>query len=191
MRNRGVEMWIAGLTSIAAFLTGGCGGEEGGAGEKGSLQSSCVSNQLDLERAIPDGQGCDNWGYSDCYGFASECVNYCAHEFCQPESCETAKDCEGFFGTPQAGLGWVCTDYVVSSRSYGTWCDLDEVCVEGTINCPCAPGDVCGPDPFGSGNMRCVAVTWESTCPSACIVGSVCCGGAFCSGNCIGTPCCS
>lgn len=28
------------------------------------------------------------------------------------------------------------------------------------------------------------------TCPSGCRQGSVCCGFPFCSGNCIGSPCC-
>lgn len=29
-----------------------------------------------------------------------------------------------------------------------------------------------------------------SDCAAGCKVGSVCCGGAFCGGDCIGTPCC-
>lgn len=29
------------------------------------------------------------------------------------------------------------------------------------------------------------------TCPSGCRQGSVCCGFPFCSGNCIGSPCCN
>jgi hypothetical protein len=157
----------------------------------GALQSQCVIDQLNLERTLADGQACDNWGYSDCSGFGSECINYCAFDFCQPEPCETAEDCNAFFGELGGAETWACEEYVVSSKGYGTWCTPVEHCPEGTVGCPCLPGDACGPDPWGEGNMTCEAGICESSCPSACIQGSVCCGGAFCSGNCIGTPCCS
>ncbi len=191
MRDRIWGTWQLCGIATAALLIASCDGESGSSNGEGSLQSSCVANQLDLERTLEDGKGCDNWGYSDCSGFASECINYCAHGFCQPESCETNADCSAYFADPGPGIGFLCEDYVVNSKSYGSWCKLGEVCDEGTLNCPCAPGDVCGPDPFGDGNMRCVSGTCESQCPSACIQGSVCCGGTLCSGNCIGTPCCS
>jgi hypothetical protein len=61
-------------------------------------------------------------------------------------------------------------------------------------------GADCGGTKLCCGNLAC---TWhynggnsynscvESTpCDPACVVGSVCCGGAFCAGDCIGSPCC-
>jgi len=190
MQDRTLSTWILYSVGAMALLSGACSGEEGAGGE-GSLQSSCVSNQLNLDRTLSDGEACDNFGYSDCLGFASECINYCAHKFCQPMPCETSADCDANFADPGPGRGFLCEDYVVSGKAYGSWCKVDEVCDEGTLNCPCAPGNVCGPDPFGLGNMNCVDGTCESSCPAACIQGSVCCGGTLCSGNCIGTPCCS
>ena len=189
MAYRGRRNRVAFGIAVTALLMTACG--DSASGGKGSLQSSCVSDQLNLERTIADGFECDNFGYSDCYGFASECIGYCAFGFCQPQSCQSAEDCVQFFRELPEIAAWECNDYVVSATSYGTWCQIVEACPEGTLNCPCAPGDLCGPDPFGPGDMVCANGTCESSCPSACIVGSVCCGGALCSGDCIGTPCCS
>ena len=189
MEHCGFRMWILSVMGAAALLIGGCGADDASSG-KGSLQSSCVSNQLDLERTIENAYECDNWGYSDCYGFASECINYCANGFCQPDSCDTPEDCVVFFRELPPFAAWECNEYVVASTSYGTWCEIVGACAEGTSGCPCAPGGVCEPDPFGPGNMICANGTCESSCPSSCIQGSVCCGGALCSGDCIGTPCC-
>jgi hypothetical protein len=187
----GTNAWAAAALG-AALIAVGCGGEGGTAASgAGALQSPCVINQLDLERYIPDRHVCDNWGYSDCTGFGSECINYCAFGFCQPEECETPDDCETAFGGLPVGVKWVCEEYVVSSKGYGNWCEFVEHCTEGTPGCPCLPGGVCGPDPWGEGDMSCAGGTCESSCPSSCIQGSVCCGGSLCSGNCIGTPCCS
>lgn len=116
MRYRGFPTWILSVMGAAALLIGGCGADDASSG-KGSLQSSCVSDQLNLERMFPDGSECDNWGYSDCYGFASECINYCANGFCQPQSCDTAADCVEFFREIPLGVGWECNEYVVSSTS--------------------------------------------------------------------------
>jgi len=189
MQSRGFLGWFGFFSGGVVLLIAACGGEEASSG-KGSLQSSCVSRQLNLERTTADGFECDNFGYSDCYGFASECIGYCANGFCQPQSCGSADDCVEFFRELPPIAAWECNDYMVGSTSYGTWCEIVGACPEGTLNCPCAAGSDCGPDPFGPGNMICVAGTCESTCPSSCIAGSVCCGGAFCSGDCIGTPCC-
>ena len=189
MAYRGFRTWVVPLLGAVALLMGACSGDAASSG-KGALQSSCVSNQLNLDRTDADGSACDNWGYSDCYGFASECIGYCAFGFCQPESCSSAENCVQFFREIPLGVGWECNEYVVSSTSYGTWCEIVKTCPEGTLNCPCAPGEMCGSDPFGSGDMACANGTCESSCPSACIQGSVCCGGSLCGGDCIGTPCC-
>lgn len=186
------NLWLGVVLGAAALLVIGCSGEEGSASSgPGALQSQCVINQLNLVRDLPDRSACDNFGYSDCSGFGSECINYCAHGFCQPSECTTAEDCTTAIGPVPPEVQWVCEEYVVSDKGYGSWCDLVEGCAEGTVNCPCLPGNVCGADPWGTGTMTCVAGTCESSCPSACIQGSVCCGGSLCAGNCIGTPCCS
>lgn len=175
---------VVGLAAAAAgFLAQACS-DSTGAGAN-SLQSQCVANQLNLDRNIPDGQDCSNFGYSDCSGFASECVNYCGFDMCQSSQCTGDAQCESRFG-----FGFECADYVISSISYGSWCRVSD-CPKGTLGCPCAAGGVCGADPYGSGSMSCISNVCESSCPSQCREGSsVCCGGAFCGGNCIGSPCC-
>ena len=183
--------WVVGTWAVVLAM--GCS-DDGGSGPTSgpeALQSQCVIDQLNLERTIPDGETCDNFGYSDCNGFGSECVNSCAFELCQPQPCESKDDCNASFGDLAGRQEWSCEAYVVSSRGYGTWCAPVEGCPEGSVGCPCLPGGLCGPDPWGDGDMTCEAGRCESSCPSACIQGSVCCGGAFCSGSCIGTPCCS
>lgn len=175
----------------AAMLVLGCGDSTPTTGSE-ALQNECVANQLGLERTLPDGSECGNVGFTDCgRGFASGCINTCAYDRCQPEPCESAGDCESFFGELPIGLGWECSTFEISERPYGDWCRIVEVCTPGTAGCPCMPGDVCGPDPFGPGDLSCEGGRCTSSCQTSCIVGSVCCGGALCSGGCIGTPCCS
>ncbi len=192
MAHYGTQRWVVAAIGVAVFVVIGCSGEDGAPKSgPGALQSQCVINQLNLERNIPDRSLCDNFGYSDCFGFGSECINYCAFGFCQPAECSTPEDCSASFGELPIGVKWTCHEYIVSNKGYGNWCEFVEDCPEGSVNCPCLPGDLCGPDPWGTGNMSCVAGACESSCPSACIQGSVCCGGSLCAGNCIGTPCCS
>lgn len=187
-----IQLWLLVVIGSATALLSGCSGAgDAPASGAGALQSQCVINQLDLVRNVADGNSCSNFGYSDCTGFGSECINYCAFGFCQPGECASPDDCVAAFGAAPVGLAWLCKDYVVSNKSYGKWCESVTGCPEGTVNCPCLPGDLCGPDPWGDGNMSCVGGFCESQCPSSCIVGSVCCGGTLCAGNCIGTPCCS
>jgi hypothetical protein len=177
---------IAAVVSLAAALVtlGACsdGGGEAGAG---GLQSSCVIDELGLERTLADGQECSNFGYSDCSGFGSECINSCAFDICQEAPCTNDEGCAATFGP-----AFECQDYVVSSKSYGRWCNESD-CPRGTLGCPCRSDGSCANDPYGSGPMSCTDSSCESSCPVACRVGtSVCCGGALCSGDCIGTPCC-
>ena len=184
MVKESVVLVLVGMAAgTSGFVIQACGDSTG---PGGGLQSSCVIDQLGLERTLADGQSCSNFGYSDCEGSGSECINYCAHGRCQPGECNTDSDCESRFGA-----GYECTEYVVSGDSYGFWCRLSD-CPKGTLGCPCTDAGLCGSDPFGSGAMTCTASNrCESSCPAACRVGSsVCCGGAFCSGDCIGTPCC-
>jgi hypothetical protein len=185
MRQRDLPLILAlGLAaSGAGFLIQACSDSTGGGGS--SLQSQCVADQLNLERNIPNGQDCSNFGYSDCDGFASECVGSCGFDMCQSSECSSDAQCESGFGS-----AFECADYVISSVSYGSWCKLSD-CPKGTLGCPCATGNVCGADPYGSGSMSCVSNVCESSCPYSCREGtSTCCGGAFCGGNCIGSPCC-
>ena len=45
---------------------------------------------------------------------------------------------------------------------------------------------------YNGGNDYEMCTLYDDTpCPSGCQQGSTCCGGAFCSGDCIGTPCCT
>ena len=175
---------------LGALLLLGCGDSAPTTGAD-ALQNGCVADQLGFERTLPDRSECRNFGFTDCGRvFASECVNTCAHDFCQPGPCESAEDCAETFQVLPIGLGWECATLEVDRRPFGDWCRIVEVCVEGTVGCPCAPGDVCGPDPFGPGELSCEDGRCNSSCQSSCIVGSVCCGGALCSGDCVGTPCC-
>lgn len=58
-----------------------------------------------------------------------------------------------------------------------TWSALVQCVTENcTTQCP-------GWSAFGSGSGG-------GGCPSGCQQGGVCCGGAFCAGHCVGTPCC-
>ncbi len=166
------------LLSLAIL---GCGGSDSGS----KLQDPCVRSQLSLTSELPDGAACYNVGYSDCSGLASKCLHSCAHDLCQAAECLSAEECAA-----RLGAGHECSDYVVSGKSYGKWCKVSS-CPAGTLGCPCFQGGTCGSDPYGSGSMTCSNNLCESACPYACRQGtSLCCGGNFCSGDCIGTPCC-
>ena len=149
------------------------------------LQSDCVQEELEIARTLADGSSCSNFGYSDCDGFASECVNVCAFSVCQPGSCTSDTDCGGL------GLQLECMDYVVSDVSYGNFCGVSD-CPKGTPGCPCLDSGTCRPSSISGVTVTCDAGTCVSndSCPAGCREGSVCCGGSLCSGNCIGTPCC-
>ena len=102
--------------SLALSLVG-CS-DDGGASSGSSLQNRCVADQLNLSRSMPDGEECSNFGFTDCgIGFASECANFCANDFCQPEMCTSAEDCIGFFGELSLPLAWECNTFEISSRS--------------------------------------------------------------------------
>lgn len=178
------------LACSLAFSWVGCG-DDGGGSSGFSLQNSCVADQLNLSRSLPDGEECGNFGFTDCgIGFASECEGFCARDLCQPEMCTSAEDCVGFFGELPLPSAWECTTFEISSRSYGDWCEVVETCPEGTVNCPCTASDTCGRDPFGTGNLICENGRCRSSCPRDCQRGGFCCGGALCAGECIGTSCC-
>ncbi len=51
-------------------------------------------------------------------------------------------------------------------------------------------GGSCGTCADGSTCEDGTCKTSKPTCPAGCQVGAVCCGGVFCSGDCVGTPCC-
>jgi hypothetical protein len=176
------------LVLAAGLVLCGCGGA--GQGELDRiLQNDCVHGQLNLPRTLDDGSSCDNFSYSDCRGdpfpSASECINYCAFDICQPGPCAADSDCAWL------GVDFDCQHYIVSNDDYGQWCD-ESKCPKGTPGCPCLPDGSCyEPDEWWhvscSGENVCEG---GDGCPYGCRAGSVCCGGALCSGNCVGTPCC-
>jgi len=174
------------FVALGIAVAPACGGGDGSGSSEELLQSSCVHDNIDLPRTVEDGEDCANFGYGDCPAdeMASECVNYCAHDTCQAGPCSTDGDCEGF------GANYECLPYVVDGDDYGTWCGYTD-CPKGTYGCPCKEGKCFPPDEYWT--LECVDGTCQGDdgCPSGCRVGSVCCGGALCSGNCIGTPCCS
>lgn len=169
------------VVALVAWLS--CGDDAGGNLEL--LQDPCVRDVISFSDDVPDGQECFNIGYADCPGFASDCIHYCAFDVCQSAPCTSDGDCEGLLG-----LEGECSDYVVSDTSYGRWCRVSD-CPKGMLGCPCRDGG-CYVDPYGSGEMTCTeAGTCESACPWECRSGeSVCCGGAYCGGDCVGSPCC-
>ena len=57
MQYRGFRTWMVPVLGAVALAIGGCSGDGTSSG-KGSLQSSCVSNQLNFERTFSDGSVC-------------------------------------------------------------------------------------------------------------------------------------
>ena len=167
--------------ALAVVLAMGC--SDGDAED--SLQSACVLDILGLSRTLPDGSACDNFGYSDCKGFASECINVCAFDVCQSGTCTEDADCTALGGERE------CMDYVVSDRSYGSYCGVSD-CPKGTPGCPCLDSGTCRASSISGVTVSCEAerCVADDPCPAGCRQGSVCCGGTLCSGDCIGTPCC-
>ena len=169
------------LLILLLALLAACG--DGSGSGAPSLQDSCVQANLNLVRSLPNGIDCANFGYGDCdlRGLASECVGSCAFNLCQAAPCTTDLDCAPYDGRE-------CQSYTVETGGgtvdYGTWCAVS-TCPKGTAGCPCLDG-LC------AGELTCSAagVCEDTTCPYGCRQGSVCCGGAFCAGDCIGTPCC-
>jgi len=159
----------------------GCGGSDSGP----KLQDPCVRSQGNFTPKLQDGEKCYNIGYNRCSGFASDCIHFCAHDVCQPQECLSSEEC-----VTRLGPAHECIEYIVSEKSYGKWCKVSD-CPQGNLGCPCFQGSTCGRDPYGSKLMSCTNGFCVSACPSSCRSGtSLCCGGAFCSGDCIGTSCC-
>jgi hypothetical protein len=179
--------WLSfGFCFMASVLAFGCGGFSQSALDS-AMQNDCVRGHLDLPRTIEDGKSCYSFSYSDCGGFpsASECINYCAFDLCQPGYCEEDTDCAWL------SINYECQNYIVSGDDYGKWCGETD-CPKGTPGCPCLPDGSCyEPDEWW--DVTCDA---DNTCQGGdgcqygCRQGSVCCGGSLCSGDCIGTPCC-
>ncbi|MEL6340337.1 MAG: hypothetical protein AAFQ65_10540 [Myxococcota bacterium] len=163
----------------AVLLVMGCDGSDDASDV---LQSECVAENINIDRVIPDGGECRNFGFSDCGAdeFASDCVGVCAFDVCQSNECTSDSDCD------DTGFRFECQDFELPNTGVlGRYCGESD-CPRGTTGCPCLAGDQC------DGNATCEndVCVFEDDCPSGCRVGSVCCGGALCAGNCIGTPCC-
>jgi hypothetical protein len=176
-------------TTLLLGLAGaGCG--QGQSSLDRMMQNRCVRSNIDLPRTIEDGQQCYSFSYGDCGGdpfpTASECINYCAFDMCQPGPCAVDSDCSMWLG-----IDYECINYIVSGDDYGKWCGVSQ-CPKGTPGCPCLPDSTCyEPDEWWDVTCNAQNVCeGGDTCPYGCRQGSVCCGGAFCSGNCVGTPCC-
>jgi hypothetical protein len=175
----------AGLIAAVLGLLGACSSN---AGSGPTLDSACVRSEMALERSLPEGAECAAFSYSDCglEQFASDCVHACAFDMCQAAPCSDDSACVDEFGAD-----YECQPYVISSVDYGRWCTRLE-CTRGAPGCKCRLDGTCAePDQYWA--VSCTAAglcEGEDTCPSGCRAGSVCCGGAFCSGDCIGAPCC-
>jgi len=106
-------------TTLLLISAAGCG--EGQNALDSMMQNRCVHNKLDLPRTIQDGQECSSFSYTECGGdptpLASECINYCAFDVCQPGPCAADSDCTRWLGD-----GYECKNYVVSNEDYGMWC---------------------------------------------------------------------
>ncbi|MGB5809046.1 MAG: hypothetical protein WBG86_00875 [Polyangiales bacterium] len=174
------------LTFFALLPLSGCGGGEA-SGVEGALQCRCVRDSFIsgfLDRTVPDGEACNNSAVGGCSCLASTCQNYCAFEVCQPE-CAEDTDCPESFE---------CNELVdVEFETLGMFCEFVPPCPEGTTGCPCGPDGECSAfgdrlEPFCDADDICQV---NDLCTAGCRQDSVCCGGVFCGGNCIGTPCCS
>ena len=81
---------------------------------------------------------------------------------------------------------------------FGMQCGRAEASCAGYVCTPSCGTRVCGADGCGgecgvcATGTTCVAgsCVTSTTCANGCQVGSVCCGGAFCGGDCVGSPCC-
>jgi hypothetical protein len=168
------------LFAGAAWLPLACGDSAGAE----LLQDPCVRDEIPMSSDLVDGEECFNIGYEGCEGFASDCIHYCAFDVCQAGPCASNGDCDTVLGDDGE-----CADFVIDDRSFGRWCRVSD-CPPGSLGCPCDAGS-CDADPFGGGAMSCEGGVCESGCAFECRQGeSTCCGGAFCSGDCVGSPCC-
>ena len=166
---------LALFTALGGFLACGGGTDR--------LRSSCVEGFVTFTHTIPDASECSSVGYKDCGPeYSSDCVHYCAFGRCQPAPCASDADCAAL------GAQYECAEYLVEGEpSYGKWCRVAS-CPKGTTGCPCLSG-AC------SDGSTCEGGSCVFNCSPGCRVkgvsgGVVCCGGALCSGDCIGTPCC-
>ncbi len=172
--------------ALAALCMAQCGSS--GSGIESNLQCRCVRNTFIsgfLDRTLPDGTECTNAAIGGCDCLASECVNYCAFDKCQPE-CETDDDC--------AAENEECNELLDADfGSLGFFCEFVPPCPEGSVGCPCGPAGACDPPSLSNAESVCNEdniCEINDLCAFGCRQGSVCCGGALCAGNCIGTPCC-
>jgi len=97
------------------------------------------------------------------------------HQYCMVSTCSVASDC----GTS----GWYCSD---------GWCRIScTVDTNEAQSTECPTGYSCISD-FSSSKAFCVRHVNSSSCGSCGTSGSSgsCCGGLFCSGSCVGSPCC-
>lgn len=175
---------VQALLTVTVAVTG-CSSEATGA--EATLQCGCVRDTFVsgfLDRTVPDGESCSNAAIGGCSCLASECQNYCAFGVCQRE-CEMDSDC--------SGENFECNEFVdIEFGLLGTFCEYIAPCPEGTPGCPCGPEGQCTVfgdqlEAFCDDGNTCQV---NDLCTPGCRQGSVCCGGALCAGNCIGTPCC-
>jgi len=86
------------------------------------LQDECVRELFPHPRTLEDGAECSNAGTNGCEYFVSDCINYCAHETCQADECESDEDCA------QYGGNYSCQTYSYNDEDFGKWCEEGESC---------------------------------------------------------------
>lgn len=132
---------------------------------------------------------------STCSQSSSQCNSSSMQITCDPargewiaETCSTFCQRFGYAssdGCRPAPFGFCTCLGVTSGTRYCHAAQGD--CSDKTIGC--CPGLVCTWQYLGgAGRYSCLPPT---TCEARCQVGSVCCGGGFCAGDCTGNPCCS
>jgi hypothetical protein len=146
---------------------GGGGGYGGGGGGGGArLQDPCVRAEMPFDDNLLDGEACNSFGYGTCKGFASDCVNYCAFDVCQPGECSSDADCAWL------GQGVPCETFTNDDGdSLGRWCNVENRSSGG------------GSGGGGSGGGSC------SSSGSPCQSESDCCSGSHCVNYDFGSYC--
>jgi hypothetical protein len=141
----------------------------GGTCSCGTTTLACTSSQrgCDTEPGYLD--TCDPaagiWTSESCTRYCTS-IGYEGSEGCRPAPFNL---CACFGSTPTG----TCHGYGADCSDHGLCCS-GLTCTWQYLN--------------GTGMSTCLT---SSTCEARCRQGSICCGGGFCSGECIGNPCCN
>lgn len=136
----------------------------------GSASQDCSGDTFFCNRydaGVACDQGANFWVVNDCSTYCQS-LGYTGSDGCRPQV--------GFctcLGTITFSTG------TYTCHGYGGDCSSDYCC----SNLACTW--------FYNGGNWFYACDTPTQCEPRCLQGSVCCGGAFCAGDCIGNPCCS